>query len=94
MNLKDIDKVLELAGQLQLEREIAAKARAYPHDVVPVESAASIAFRLIRVELPPVPKSVFVSAAERAVSKTIAELQQLGVVVDDEPPAQSQPTQG
>lgn len=81
MKLKDFDRVRDLRDQLAHAEAVLEEFRKAPGPTVPATAYArdgSYA-RGASVALLPVAKEVAVSAAERARSKILAELQQLGV---------------
>lgn len=87
MKLEHLAIVTKLQADLSEARKNLRNATAYPGATVPVTADCSFAYGrgAFKVALLPVQKEVVVSAAARAVSKIIGELQQLGVEVDHQP---------
>lgn len=85
MNLKDLDEVGELKRELEGWRRTLSAFEGAKGDTVPVQArVGSLDYgRGATVDLLPVPKQVAVSAAQRAVSKVIDQLRNLGVEVTD-----------
>ena len=80
MNISDLNRVQELTRQLAVARNWLANANRWQGETV--KPWVSFDYGSIEFELPPIPKSHMVSSCERAVSKFIGELAQLGVTVD------------
>lgn len=85
MRLADIDTVQQLQSRLaHADALIAAFQKVLGATVPCYASSGTTEYgrNNASVALPPVPKEIAVSAAQRERSKIVAELQQLGVSVD------------
>lgn len=90
MKLESLEDVQELRARLIDADDTLAAFKAAPGDTVPavamnvgMSSPHAGRHRRYTVDLLPVPKHVAISAAERARSKVVDQLRQLGVVVAD-----------
>lgn len=83
VKLSNLDRINELRARLVTANNTLDKFKRVKTDLVPcvAYSDAGAFCRGADVELLPVPLSVAISAAERDVSKIVAELQQLGVTL-------------
>ncbi len=87
MKLQDLERIAELRDELESANRVLSAFVQVQGDTVRVQARSIVVDGSYgrggeTVDLLPVPKEVAVSAAQRAVSKVVDQLLQLGVQVD------------